>query len=75
VKQKGGKVVRAWAVRGEFDVAKLKSNSFTMEWPPKSGKQREFPEVDRAAWFDLETARRKILEAQASFVDQVEGMG
>jgi predicted NUDIX family NTP pyrophosphohydrolase len=75
VKQKGGKVVSAWAVRGEFDVATLKSNSFTMEWPPRSGKQREFPEVDRAGWFDLATARRKILEAQVGFVDQVEDLG
>jgi len=71
VKQKGGKVVRAWAVRGDFDVATLKSNSFSMEWPPKSGKQSDFPEVDRAAWFDLETARRKILESQAPLLDQV----
>jgi len=71
VKQKGGKVVRAWAVRGDFDVATLKSNSFSMEWPPKSGKQSEFPEVDRAAWFDLATARKKILESQAPLLDQV----
>jgi predicted NUDIX family NTP pyrophosphohydrolase len=71
VKQKGGKVVRAWAVRGDFDVATLKSNSFSMEWPPKSGKQSEFPEVDRAAWFDLATARRKILESQTPLLDQV----
>ena len=71
VKQKGGKVVRAWAVRGDFDVATLKSNSFSMEWPTKSGKQSEFPEVDRADWFDLETARRKILESQTPLLDQV----
>jgi predicted NUDIX family NTP pyrophosphohydrolase len=71
IKQKSGKVVHAWAVRGDFDVASVKSNLFSMEWPPKSGRQQEFPEVDRAEWFDLETARRKILAAQVELVDQV----
>src|SRR5215472_17690164 len=51
VKQPGGKVVHAWAVRGEFDPPRLKSNLFSMEWPPRSGRQQEFPEVDRAEWF------------------------
>jgi predicted NUDIX family NTP pyrophosphohydrolase len=71
IKQKSGKVVHAWAVRGDFDVASVKSNLFSMEWPPKSGRQQEFPEVDRAEWFDLETARKKILAAQVELVDQV----
>jgi predicted NUDIX family NTP pyrophosphohydrolase len=71
IKQKSGKVVHAWAVRGDFDVAEVKSNLFSMEWPPKSGRQQEFPEVDRAEWFDLETARKKILAAQVELVDQV----
>ena len=69
IKQKGGKVVHAWAVRGDFDVSKLKSNSFEMEWPPKSGKMRSFPEVDQAAWFDMETARRKMLPSQAPLLE------
>ena len=64
VKQKGGKTVVAWAAEGDFDPASLTSNTFAMEWPPRSGKGAEFPEVDRAAWFDLATARAKILEGQ-----------
>src|SRR5262249_45512272 len=73
IRQKGGKVVHAWAVRGEFDVAKLKSNTFEMEWPPKSRTMRSFPEVDRAAWFDLDTARRKILPSQSALLDGLPG--
>ena len=68
VKQKSGKVVHAWAVEGNFDANAIKSNTFIMEWPPKSGKQAEFPEVDRAAFFDLETAKRKIHAGQAGLV-------
>lgn len=71
VKQKGGKVVRAWAAEAEFDPAALRSNTFTMEWPPRSGAEREFPEVDRAEWFGPSEARRKIIEAQATFVDRL----
>jgi predicted NUDIX family NTP pyrophosphohydrolase len=71
IKQKGGKLVYAWAVRGDLDPERLKSNSFTMEWPPRSGKMQSFPEVDRAGWFDLETARRKILESQRGLIEQV----
>ena len=71
VKQPGGKVVHAWAVRGDFDPSELKSNTFSMEWPPRSGRQREFPEVDRAEWFEMETARTKILGGQAPFLDQI----
>jgi predicted NUDIX family NTP pyrophosphohydrolase len=71
VKQRAGKVVEAWAAEAEFDPATLASNTFEMEWPPRSGKQQQFPEVDRAAWFDLETAREKILPAQAEFLDRL----
>jgi predicted NUDIX family NTP pyrophosphohydrolase len=71
VKQKGGKVVRAWAAEGDFDPAALRSNTFAMEWPPRSGTEREFPEVDRAEWFAPEEARGRILEAQAVFVDRL----
>jgi len=65
VRQTGGKVVHVWAIESDFDPAGLKSNLFEMEWPPKSGNRRSFPEVDRAAWFDLGTAERKILPSQA----------
>lgn len=71
IRQRGGKVVEAWAAEGEFDPAALDSNTFSMEWPPRSGDQREFPEVDRAEWFDLETARTKILPAQGEFLDRL----
>src|SRR5205823_1655717 len=71
IRQKGGKVVQAWAVRGDFDVTALKSNLFEMEWPPRSGRRQSFPEVDRAAWFDLAEARRKILPSQAPLLDEL----
>lgn len=71
IKQKAGKVVEAWAAEAEFDPAALASNTFTMEWPPRSGSEQEFPEVDRAAWFDLETAREKILPAQAELLHRL----
>lgn len=71
VKQKAGKVVEAWAAEADFDPASLASNTFEMEWPPRSGKKEEFPEVDRAEWFDLEKAREKILPAQAEFLDRL----
>ena len=63
-RQPGGKIVHAWAVEGEFDPARLKSNTFDLEWPPRSGRVRKFPEVDRAAWFGLEEAGRRILIGQ-----------
>ncbi|RBP14107.1 putative NUDIX family NTP pyrophosphohydrolase [Roseiarcus fermentans] len=63
-RQPGGKVVAAWALEGDFDPASLSSGPFTMEWPPRSGKTAEFPEVDRAEWFDLAAAERKILVGQ-----------
>jgi predicted NUDIX family NTP pyrophosphohydrolase len=71
IRQRAGKVVEAWAAEAEFDPASLASNTFTMEWPPRSGKQAEFPEVDRAEWFGLEAAREKILPAQAEFLDRL----
>lgn len=71
IRQKGGKVVHAWAAEGQFDPAKLDSNSFEFEWPPRSGTLREFPEADRAEWFEPEEARRKINAAQAALVDRL----
>jgi predicted NUDIX family NTP pyrophosphohydrolase len=71
VKQPGGKRVRAWAVEGECDAESITSNTFTMEWPPKSGRQGEFPEVDRAGWFGIAEAREKILAGQLPFIDQL----
>lgn len=68
VRQAGGKVVTAWAIEGDCDPSAIRSNTFTLEWPPKSGRQREFPEVDRAEWFDLETAAVKILKGQLDFL-------
>ena len=72
VKQKGGKIVHAWAFEGDCDPATIKSNTFTMEWPPKSGQQQTFPEIDRAGFFDLETARRKVKAAQVGLIDELE---
>lgn len=69
--QKGGKIVRCWSARGDFDPAALQSNTFTMEWPPRSGVEREFPEVDRAAWFGIQQAREKINAAQAEFLERL----
>jgi predicted NUDIX family NTP pyrophosphohydrolase len=71
VRQKSGKVVEAWAAEGEFDPAQLSSNTFAIEWPPRSGAQREFPEVDRAEWFEPERAREKIVPAQAELIDRL----
>ncbi len=72
VKQKGGKTVHAWAVEGDLDTASIRSNTFEMEWPPKSGKQVEFPEIDRAEFFDLAAARNKINGAQVALLDEIE---
>lgn len=69
VRQKAGKVVHAWAFEGDWDPARLRSNTFEIEWPPKSGKTAEFPEVDRAEFFDLATAREKINAGQAPLLD------
>jgi predicted NUDIX family NTP pyrophosphohydrolase len=71
LKQASGKTVYAWAVRGDCDPAGVRSNTFEMEWPPKSGRTQSFLEVDRAAWFDLATAMRKILRGQVGFLEQL----
>jgi predicted NUDIX family NTP pyrophosphohydrolase len=71
VRQRAGKVVRAWGARGDFDPAALASNTFEMEWPPRSGQRQAFPEVDRAAWVEPAEARRLLLPAQTAFVDRL----
>lgn len=70
LKQPSGKVIAAWVFQGDCDPAALKSNTFTLEWPPRSGRQQEFPEVDRAAWFNLEEAREKIIQGQVGFLEE-----
>lgn len=72
VRQKSGKVVHAWACLGDFDPRELRSNTFRMEWPPKSGRETEFPEIDRGDYFDLATARIKLLPAQIPFLEELE---
>lgn len=71
LKQPSGKIISAWAVEGDLDAASVKSNTFLLEWPPRSGRMQEFPEVDRAQWFDLPTARTKLLPGQRPFLDQL----
>ena len=71
LKQSGGKTVHAWAIEADCDPSQLRSNLFPLEWPPKSGQTREFPEVDRAAWFMIPEARGKILKGQIGFIDQL----
>ena len=73
IRQSGGKIVTAWAVEGNWEATSVRSNTFSMTWPPGSGKQQEFPEIDRAAWFSLEGARRKILKAQAPLLERLAG--
>jgi predicted NUDIX family NTP pyrophosphohydrolase len=72
LRQPTGKVIYAWAVEGEFDPSTLKSNLFAMEWPPKSGRYEDFPEVDRAEWFAMEAAARKMLSGQRPFLDELQ---
>ena len=71
IKQMGGKVVHAWAFAGDCDPATLASNTFAMEWPPKSGKRQEFPEIDRAEWFDLAAAQKKIKAGQEGLIEEL----
>jgi predicted NUDIX family NTP pyrophosphohydrolase len=71
VRQTGGKIVTVWAVRADLDPATISPGTFLMEWPPKSGQTREFPELDRVAWFDLDGARAVIVKAQAAFLDRL----
>lgn len=71
IRQRSGKVLTAWAAPGDLDPDAITSNTFTIEWPPRSGTQREFPEVDRAGWFDVPMARDKVLAAQAELIDRL----
>jgi predicted NUDIX family NTP pyrophosphohydrolase len=70
-RQPSGKRISIWALNGDVDVGVVRSNTFTMEWPPRSGQTKEFPEVDRAAWFDVDAARRKMLPGQIAFIDRL----
>jgi len=72
VKQAGGKIVRAWTIERDCDPTQLHSNTFSLEWPPKSGKFQEFPEIDRFEWFPIAEARLKLLKAQTAFLDRLE---
>jgi predicted NUDIX family NTP pyrophosphohydrolase len=72
IRQKSGKVVFAWAIQGDLDHAAAVSNTFEMQWPPRSGRIQEFPEIDRVGWFGLKKARVKIKAAQAPFLDRLE---
>lgn len=74
IRQAAGKIVHAWAAAGDFDASRIDSMPFEMEWPPRSGRRATFPEVDRAAWFDFQTARLKILDAQRAFIDRLEAL-
>jgi len=71
IKQKAGKLVRAWALEADLDLTAIKSNTFSLEWPPRSGRATEFPEIDQAAYFDWETAKSSINPAQVAFLEQV----
>ncbi len=71
VRQAGGKIVEAWAVAGELDPAAVVSNSFDMEWPPRSGRKQSFPEIDRAQWFSLDEARLRINKGQVALLDEL----
>ena len=71
IKQTSGKLVYGWAVRGDCDAKAIRSNTFSMEWPPRSGKRREFPEVDRAEWFTMAVAKEKILKGQVGFLEEL----
>ncbi|MCW2658686.1 MAG: hydrolase [Jatrophihabitans sp.] len=71
VRQRGGKVVTVWAVEGDLDASTIVSNTFEMEWPPKSGRRQAFPEIDRADWFDLASARPKVVGGQVEFLDRL----
>jgi|SRR5580658_5277793 predicted NUDIX family NTP pyrophosphohydrolase len=72
VRLAGGKTVYAWTIEGDIDASAIRSNTFSMDWPPRSGKMQEFPEVDRGAWFDLATARKKIVKGQIPLLEEFE---
>lgn len=71
VTQRNGKIVTVWALEGDLDVTTVVSNTFELEWPPRSGRRQHFPEIDRAAWVDLETAAVKLVAAQTTFLDRL----
>lgn len=71
IRQRGGKRVIAFAVEGDFDVQTIRTNTFEMEWPPKGGRMQSFPEIDRAEWFDLQSAHAKLLEGQRQLLDRL----
>jgi predicted NUDIX family NTP pyrophosphohydrolase len=73
LRQPSGKIIHAWAVEGDCDPGAIRSNTFSLEWPPRSGRQ-DFPEVDRAAWFPLAAAREKIIKGQAGFLEELRGL-
>jgi predicted NUDIX family NTP pyrophosphohydrolase len=70
ITQKGGKIVYAWALKGDIDPNQIKSNTFEMEWPPKTGKKQKFPEIDKGAWFDISEAKQKINENQVALIEE-----
>lgn len=72
LKQKSGKIVYAWAVQSDLDPSAIRSNTFEMEWPPKTGKKKSFPEIDKAAWLDVEEAKNKIVPGQVAFITELE---
>ncbi|MBC7826710.1 MAG: NUDIX domain-containing protein [Chitinophagaceae bacterium] len=72
VKQKAGKLIYAWALQGDIDPISISSNTFTLEWPPGSGKWTDFPEVDRGEWFEVDTAKQKINPAQITMIDELQ---
>ncbi len=74
IKQKNGKIVLAWAVEHDCDADTIRSNTFALEWPPKSGRVQDFPEVDRAGWFTIDEAKKKINPAQAALIDELAGI-
>jgi predicted NUDIX family NTP pyrophosphohydrolase len=71
IKQPSGKVIHAWALEGDCNASKIKSNTFSLEWPPRSGKYQEFPEVDKAGWFSINDARKKIIKGQRDFIERL----
>lgn len=71
VRQRSGKLVTAWAIEADFDAGAIVSNTFEIEWPPRSGRRKEFPEIDRAAWFDVATARAKMVAGQDALLDRL----
>ncbi|MCI0337998.1 MAG: NUDIX domain-containing protein [Acidobacteria bacterium] len=72
IKQPGGKIVYAWAFEGDCDVSAIISNTFSIEWPPRSGRQQSFPEIDRAQWFSFDAAREKITKGQSGFIEELQ---